>query len=258
MIAAVELAPIRPSSATSSPLLNPNTPALCANQKNPSDALRRGLRGRARGLDAHQPGRLRRLAGHELGAGDVPAGRPRRFRGLRVPTRMIGNCDGGAGDVSGVMRLQSPSIQLPIGNDPQPAVDVRALRRDRAGWDGGNVKISINGGAVHGRARLGVHRSTRTTGTLNTAAQGNTNPLAGPARLHGHGRRRGRRQLGHVADRPDADRRSAGDTIQAPLRHGHGRLHGSRRLVRRRPQGEVLQHEEERDGQEGLTRTGSV
>ncbi len=88
-----------------------------------------------------------------------------------------GQCDGGAGDRSGVMRMQSPPIALPRRADHLSVTFQHYVATEFA-WDGGNVKLSVNGGAftvVPASAYMFNPPNT----TLMTAAAGNTNPLAG-------------------------------------------------------------------------------
>ncbi len=89
-----------------------------------------------------------------------------------------GNCDGGAGDVSGVMRLQSPAITLPGAAHLSPRLTFEHYFATEAGWDGGNLKISVNGGAF-AVVPASAYSFNAYNATLNTAAAGNTNPLAG-------------------------------------------------------------------------------
>ena len=56
----------------------------------------------------------------------------------------IGNCSAGIDDQSGVMHLDSPSIDLPLGSRPILLFDHYVATEERV--DGGNVKISVNGG----------------------------------------------------------------------------------------------------------------
>jgi hypothetical protein len=93
---------------------------------------------------------------------------------------LAGNCDGGAGDVSGVMRLASPAIVI-----PDSGIDSSGLLltfdhyvATEAGWDGGNLKISINGG-TYAVVPASAFVFNPYNMTLQTAAAGNTNPLAG-------------------------------------------------------------------------------
>jgi hypothetical protein len=58
-----------------------------------------------------------------------------------------GNCDGGAGDVSGVMSLASPAIKLPNSATlNSPRLTFEHYFATEFGWDGGNFKVSVNGG----------------------------------------------------------------------------------------------------------------
>lgn len=88
----------------------------------------------------------------------------------------IGTCAPG-GDQSGLQRLESPEVTIPAG------VTGARLTFDHwvateAGWDGGNVKISVNGGAWQlVKAADFIYNPYNTT--LITAGGGNTNPLAG-------------------------------------------------------------------------------
>lgn len=88
----------------------------------------------------------------------------------------IGNCDGGAGDVSGMMSMESPIINIPAGVFVAPRLAFDHYVATEGGWDGGNLKISINGGAY-----TVVPASAYTFNAYNTALNtaGNTNPLAG-------------------------------------------------------------------------------
>lgn len=88
----------------------------------------------------------------------------------------IGTCVPG-GDQTGLQRLESPEITIPAGGS--------ALRMTfdhwvgtETGYDGGNVKISVNGGAWQlVKAADFVYNPYNTT--MATAGQGNTSPLAG-------------------------------------------------------------------------------
>ena len=87
----------------------------------------------------------------------------------------IGDCGAGAGDVSGVMRMESPPVTLP-GGTMRLSFDHYVATEQ--GWDGGNVSMSVNGRAyalIPASAFLFNPYNT----TLQTAAAGNTNPLAG-------------------------------------------------------------------------------
>lgn len=113
-------------------------------------------------------------------AGSLPGEQPGRalfgvdFRG--------GTCAPG-GDESGVMHIDSPEITIPASVDaPRLAFDHWVATE--AGADGGNLKISVNGGPwtlVKGADFIYNPYNS----TLATAAQGNTNPMAGEAAFTG-------------------------------------------------------------------------
>ena len=134
------------------------------------------------------------------------------------------------------MRLESPAITLPGAANLSPRLTFEHYFATEAGWDGGNLKISINGGAF-AVVPATAFSFNPYNGTLNTAAAGNTNPLAGQPGFTGTDGGEVHGSWGHVADRPDQARRQGGRHDQAPLRLRHGRLHRRRRLVRRRRQG---------------------
>ena len=68
------------------------------------------------------------------------------------------------------------------------------------GFDGGNVKVSVNGGDFE-VIPAGAYITTG-PGSSRRPAAGNTNPLAGQAGVHRHRRRRGHRLVGPVAGGP--------------------------------------------------------
>ena len=76
------------------------------------------------------------------------------------------------------MRLQSPSIHIPSAATLSPRLTFEHYVATEQGWDGGNVKISINGGAFT-LVPPEAFTFNPYNQNLNTAAQGNTNPLAG-------------------------------------------------------------------------------
>ena len=89
-----------------------------------------------------------------------------------VPDLNVGDCV--ADDESGALSLESPAIVLPAAAVPNVAFDHWVATED--GWDGGNLKISVNGGAytvVPGSA----YTFNAYNSTLN-APPGNTNPMA--------------------------------------------------------------------------------
>ncbi len=93
-----------------------------------------------------------------------------------------GTCAAG-GDQSGTMRLDSPEVTLPAGTTV-PRLSFDHWVATESGYDGGNVKISVNNGAwVLVKASDFVYNPYNTT--LATAASGNTNPMAGQAAFSG-------------------------------------------------------------------------
>jgi Zn-dependent metalloprotease len=90
----------------------------------------------------------------------------------------IGNCDGGAGDVSGAMFMESPLITIPTNSGTNLRMEFEHYVATEAGWDGGNLKISINGGP-YTLVPSSAYTFNPYNTTLQTVAAGNTNPLAG-------------------------------------------------------------------------------
>jgi hypothetical protein len=89
---------------------------------------------------------------------------------------IIGDCEAGSDDQSGVMYLESPPITILGGDDPVLVFD-HYLATERS-FDGGNLKIGVNDGPfelVPDEAFLFNDYNS----SLNTAEQDNTNPLAG-------------------------------------------------------------------------------
>lgn len=87
-----------------------------------------------------------------------------------------GNCSGAAGDNSGVMQMTSPVIQIPAGI-VTPRLSFNHWVATEFRYDGGNLKISVNGGAFTLVPQAAYTFNVPNT-TLYTAGQGNTNPLA--------------------------------------------------------------------------------
>ena len=177
MIAAVELRTNPAAQCNFQPLLKPGEPDLCTGQKNApviyEETFEDGLAGWSlsnQGVYAGWPG-LNWQADSSL-----PGGRSGTAAFAVDPD--AGNCDQGAGDISGVMRLTSPAVHLPNAEHMSPRVSFRHYVATEAGFDGGNVKISVNGGPFELiPASAFIFNAYNTT--LVTAAGGNTNPLAG-------------------------------------------------------------------------------
>ena len=111
------------------------------------------------------------------------------------------------------MRLTSPSIHLPTASQMSPRVTFRHYVATEATWDGGNVKISINGGPfVLVPASAFVFNAYN--GTLDHGGGREHEPARRPAGVHRHGRRRGLQQLGLSQINLAAMLVAPGDTIQ--------------------------------------------
>ncbi len=105
--------------------------------------------------------------------GNLPAGANGLFAAF-VPDLVIGNCVDD--DETGALFLDSPSMVLPAGGVPRVAFDHSVATE--LGWDGGNLKVSVNGGAWT-VVPTSSYSFNAYNSTLNTAGAGNTNPLAG-------------------------------------------------------------------------------
>lgn len=113
-------------------------------------------------------------------AGGLPDNRPgRALFGIDFTG---GTCAAG-GDESGVLHAVSPEIAIPAAvSAPRLTFDHWVATEE--GWDGGNLKISVNGGPwqLVKSADFIYNPYNR---TLATAAQGNTNPMAGEPAFSG-------------------------------------------------------------------------
>jgi Zn-dependent metalloprotease len=173
-IAATELRD--PVPCSSSPILAPNPPALCS------------------GLGAVEP-----LAAYDFAttlspwtAGTRAIVKPATYGGgtwIRSTTPpdghgsptafqadpVIGDCEDD--DESGVSYLESPPFVVPADRDSLRVAFAHWIATE-SGYDGGNVKISVNGGAfaVVPASHFVFNPYNQ---TLKTTAQGNTDPLAG-------------------------------------------------------------------------------
>jgi Zn-dependent metalloprotease len=184
-VAAVELA-TPPSACNFQPLLAQNPPALCgAGQKVKSrfqDGFEHGNSSSARWSVSHEA-----VVEADFTPRDwaVVGGLPdhRGGRAFFAPNPDIGTCAPG-GDESAVLHLDSPQIVLPTSLDKPLMLSFDHWVATEAGWDGGNLKISVNDGPwtlvqpadfVYNAYNL----------SLFTAAQGNTDPLAGQPAFSG-------------------------------------------------------------------------
>jgi Zn-dependent metalloprotease len=100
-----------------------------------------------------------------------------------VNSSAIGNCVVGSDDQSGVVRAESPVIQLP-GSARSALLIIDHYLASEPGWDGGNLKLSVNGGDYElvpesafrfNPYNASVISSLEVDGRVTT----NSNPLAG-------------------------------------------------------------------------------
>jgi hypothetical protein len=121
----------------------------------------------------------------------------------------IGTCAPG-GDESGVLHATSPVITLPAGA-VSPLVTFDHWVASEFTFDGGNLKISVNGGPF--QLVAGADYAYNPYNTTLAAAPGNTNPLAGQAAFSGSdgGKVDGSWGRSHVNVAPYA---GPGDTVQ--------------------------------------------
>jgi Zn-dependent metalloprotease len=181
VIAAVELR-TEPVQCNFQPLLDPNTPALCGSgfkQHNIwKEDFEDGLAGWGSAVQYANPANnslpwrasTSAPGGHAGGAAyGVGTGE--------------GDCSGGPGDYSSRDSIVSPPVELP-NTLRFPRLSFDHYVATEAGWDGGNVKISINGGA-YSVVPASAFIFNDYNATLNTAAAGNSSPMAGEQAFSG-------------------------------------------------------------------------
>jgi Zn-dependent metalloprotease len=105
--------------------------------------------------------------------GELPSGRA--GSGFFAPSPKTGTCD--ANGENGVLHLTSPEITLPETTNFARATFEHWFATE-TGWDGGNLEVSVNGGAWQ-LVPPSEFTFNNYTFLLFTAEQGNTNPLAG-------------------------------------------------------------------------------
>ena len=177
MIEAVELRVDPAVQCNFQPMLQQNPPALCTNTRNPPVLYHENFEDGLAGWTLTNQGVFAGWPGLDwTQATTLPGGRAGSSAFAADPN--IGNCDGGAGDVSGMMSLESPVIHIPNTTTLNTRLTFEHYAATEAGWDGGNLKISINGGP-YTLVPSSAYIFNPYNATLQTAAAGNTNPLAG-------------------------------------------------------------------------------
>jgi hypothetical protein len=161
------------------PLLAKTPPAICPTGKSAkalfADNFENGTSSMDRFVETHNAVAPADFTPREwVVTNGLPEHRPgRAFFGVDY---VGGTCAPG-GDESAVLHLDSPVITVPASS-PAPRVVFDHWVATEGGWDGGNVKISVNGGPwTIVPASAFVYNAYNAT--LFTAAQGNTNPIAG-------------------------------------------------------------------------------
>jgi len=111
-------------------------------------------------------------------AGDLPDNQP--GMAAFVANLDIGDC--GADDQAGVLTLESPAISIP-GNIEVPRISFEHWFETEFDYDGGNIKISVNGGAYDiipdFAFEFGAYNDTLAPAFDEFGVEDNTNPLAG-------------------------------------------------------------------------------
>ncbi len=113
---------------------------------------------------------------------DVPAGGSGgAMHAINSP--LIGDCQAGSDDQSGAMSLTTPPIAIPAGSLPMLAFDHYVATEKR--FDGGNLKLSVNGGPFELVPDEAFLYNEYNVSALESAAMGNTNPMAGEPAFSG-------------------------------------------------------------------------
>jgi hypothetical protein len=122
---------------------------------------------------------------HTWARSGPPSGSPARVgtQSFFAPNPWISCNDPTVNDTS-LTTLTSPAIVLPDGTDYARATFDHWVATE-PGWDGGNLKVSVNGGAWQ-LVPPSAYSFNGYNVLLFTAAQGNTNPLAGQASWSGN------------------------------------------------------------------------
>ena len=181
MIAAVELRADPTVQCNWTPLLAKNAPSVCGpgftTRTLFSDDFEQGLTRWTRDQEVAFPG----ATGIPWNTTRVVPGRDAVGRAAVGPTPDAGECSGTATDISGRDSLVSPAVSVPGG--PALRLSFDHYVATEAGFDGGNVKLSINGGPFSVVAPAAYVFNGPNT-TFEPAAV-NTNPMAGQPAFSG-------------------------------------------------------------------------
>ncbi|WP_157537653.1 M4 family metallopeptidase [Nocardioides sp. Root190] len=94
----------------------------------------------------------------------------------------FGSCNGDAEDYSSRVGVATPSVTVPVGALPRFSFD--HYMASEVSFDGGNVKVSVNGGAYE-LVPDGAWLYNAPGGQLESLSGGNTNPMAGETAFTG-------------------------------------------------------------------------
>jgi Zn-dependent metalloprotease len=174
--AAVELRK-EPVQCNFKPLLDPNAPSLCGPGTRTnvvfSEDFEDGLAGWGRAQQVVNPG----ASGSPWVADStLPGGRA--GTGAYGPAPDQGTCDGSASDFSSRDSIISPMITLPTGKVVGQKLSFDHYVATEAGFDGGNVKYRVSNQQKWKVIPASAYTFNAPT-TLASAAEGNTNPMAG-------------------------------------------------------------------------------
>lgn len=174
-IAAVELR-AAPTQCAFSPLLDPNAPALCGG----GAVTTIHLQDWESGLGSWTVGTHSVVNAPTFDTpdwavvGSLPAGQA-GSAAFVIDDPQLGDC---AGDnEAGVLYLESPSILVP-GPIAKLRLAFDHYHSTEEGWDGGNLKISVNAGPYQ-LVPASAFTFNGYNDALNSSGQGNDNPLAG-------------------------------------------------------------------------------
>jgi trimeric autotransporter adhesin len=185
MIAAVELRTDPAEQCNFQPVLQPGAPDACADTDSEDDPFTVYEEDFEAGLGAWTIEDDGVFGGRDLlgpfpweQATTLPAGHL-GAAAFAVDPPDLGNCDLGDGDVSGHTTMTSGDIVIPDMPLTTPRLSFEHYVATEAGWDGGNLKVSVNGNPFVVPPDAAYTFNSYNVPTLNTEAQGNTNPLAG-------------------------------------------------------------------------------
>ncbi len=174
-----------PTQCNFQPLLDPNAPALCAGQGTgvvepiASEDWEGGVLPAGWSVGTYGVANPVTFDTPDWAVvGSLPAGANGNYAAF-VGDLIIGDCV--ADDESGALYLQSPAIVIPAGADvPRVAFDHWVATE--MGYDGGNLKVSVNGGPFTLVPDAAFEFNDY---NMNLVGAGNTNPMAGQSAFSG-------------------------------------------------------------------------